>query len=56
LGSPVGPPIDVPKTAAPTDEEIDHYHQLYIDTLKGIYDKYKDDFAQDRRSSIRLVG
>ena len=46
------PPNKIPN---PTAEDIDKYHQMYVDRLRGIYDKYKDEFAPDRRSSMRVV-
>jgi len=32
--------LDMPKIAEPTQEDIDKYHQLYIDEVKRIYEKY----------------
>ncbi len=37
----VGPPIAVPKIANPTQEQIDEYHQRYIDALQRLFDEHK---------------
>jgi len=51
----VGKPIDVPKIQNPSQEDIDKYHKLYCDALVELWDKYKDEYAKDRKSSIRFV-
>eukprot|EP01134_Creolimax_fragrantissima_P002738 CFRG2738T1 len=51
----VGKPIDLPKLKTPTKEDVDHYHELYTNALTSIYDRYKQDLAPDRKSSIRIV-
>ncbi|EFA83646.1 diacylglycerol O-acyltransferase 2 [Heterostelium album PN500] len=43
----VGEPIDVPKVASPSDELIDHYQQLYMDSLSNLFHKYKDEYASE---------
>jgi len=42
----VGAPIDVPKIEKPTDEEVDEYHQKYLDSLKVLFDEWKEKLNQ----------
>jgi len=44
LFSVIGKPIVLPQISEPTNEEIDHYHQVYVDSLKSLYDRYKKRF------------
>ncbi|XP_061753658.1 2-acylglycerol O-acyltransferase 3b isoform X1 [Nerophis ophidion] len=37
----VGSPISVPQRATPTKEEVDHYHQLYMDGLSKLFHEHK---------------
>ncbi|TNN72458.1 Diacylglycerol O-acyltransferase 2 [Liparis tanakae] len=37
----VGSPISVPKRVTPTQEEVDHYHQLYMDGLCKLFHEHK---------------
>jgi hypothetical protein len=37
--------IQLPMIKNPTNSEVNHYHQLYIDELKYIYNKYKAEFG-----------
>jgi len=37
----VGTPIEVPLTPNPSDEEVDKYHQLYIQPLENLFEEYK---------------
>ncbi|XP_031428363.1 diacylglycerol O-acyltransferase 2-like isoform X1 [Clupea harengus] len=37
----VGSPITVPKAPSPTQEQVDHYHQLYIEALTTLFHKHK---------------
>ncbi|EGC29984.1 monoacylglycerol O-acyltransferase [Dictyostelium purpureum] len=38
----VGEAIDIPKVTNPTNEVIDHYHEVYVEALQKLFDKYKD--------------
>ena len=51
----VGVPIDCPKTSEPTDAQIDEYHSKYLNGLREIWDRYKNELARDRRSSLQFV-
>ncbi|XP_028277315.1 2-acylglycerol O-acyltransferase 3b isoform X2 [Parambassis ranga] len=37
----VGSPISVPKRVTPTDEEVDHYHKLYMEALSKLFHEHK---------------
>lgn len=41
LTSVIGEPIPVPHVANPTNEQIEHYHKLYIKGLKNLYKQFK---------------
>ncbi|RUS34772.1 diacylglycerol acyltransferase-domain-containing protein [Jimgerdemannia flammicorona] len=51
----VGRPIDLVKTANPTEEEVLAAQKLYIDELQNIYDKYKDVYAKDRKRDMTII-
>lgn len=46
----IGKKIDLPKKDNPTQEDIDYYHNLYVENLKRMYSKYKRD--QDENLEI----
>jgi 2-acylglycerol O-acyltransferase 2 len=52
-------PISVSKLkerqTEPTEEQIKHVQQLYIDELISIYDKYKDIYAKDRKQDLQTM-
>ncbi|CAL9685685.1 unnamed protein product [Knipowitschia caucasica] len=37
----VGSPISVPKRVSPTNEEVDHYHKLYMEGLTKLFHEHK---------------
>lgn len=37
----VGRPIAVPKRASPAEEEVDHYHGLYMEALSKLFHEHK---------------
>ncbi|XP_019386058.1 PREDICTED: diacylglycerol O-acyltransferase 2 [Crocodylus porosus] len=41
----VGEAITVPKTAHPTQKEVDLYHSMYVSSLSKLFDKYKAKFG-----------
>ncbi|AGO11388.1 AaceriACR140Cp [[Ashbya] aceris (nom. inval.)] len=42
----VGKPVHIEKRRTnPTMEEIDHYHALYVQELRNVFDKHKDKFG-----------
>nr|KAF6355505.1 monoacylglycerol O-acyltransferase 3 [Myotis myotis] len=38
----VGRPILVPQSLNPTDEEVDHYHTLYMKALEELFEEHKE--------------
>ncbi|KYQ93987.1 diacylglycerol O-acyltransferase 2 [Tieghemostelium lacteum] len=42
----IGSPIDIPKVNNPSEELIDHYHKLYIDSLNELFENYKKEFHE----------
>ncbi|XP_062993436.1 2-acylglycerol O-acyltransferase 3 [Elgaria multicarinata webbii] len=37
----VGKPIPVPRRPRPTDEEVDHFHALYVEALRQLFEAHK---------------
>eukprot|EP01137_Pigoraptor_chileana_P000471 Opistho-2@36736 len=50
----IGTPIPLERIEKPTEADIDKAHQLYVESLKGLYDKHKSLLGRDRRSSFTL--
>lgn len=48
----VGKPIDVPKVAAPTDDEVSALHARYIQGLQALYEEHR---AACGHTDINLV-
>ncbi|XP_038394781.1 2-acylglycerol O-acyltransferase 3 isoform X2 [Canis lupus familiaris] len=38
----VGRPIPVPQRLNPTEEEVDHYHMLYMEALEQLFEEHKE--------------
>eukprot|EP01125_Pyxidicula_operculata_P000571 TRINITY_DN10579_c0_g1_i1.p1 TRINITY_DN10579_c0_g1~~TRINITY_DN10579_c0_g1_i1.p1 ORF type:complete len:336 (+),score=26.67 TRINITY_DN10579_c0_g1_i1:24-1031(+) len=56
----VGKPIELPKLTPDLDtkainDQVDKYHQIYMDELKKLYDTHKNEYAKNRRKSISFV-
>jgi hypothetical protein len=56
----VGAPVPVPKFTGDTHSEefgalVDKYHDIYIQALLQLWNKYKDEYAANRVSDMRLV-
>ena len=51
----VGSPLACPHTESPTAELVDQYHARYMKALEDLYNKYKDEYAKDRRHEMRFV-
>jgi hypothetical protein len=45
----VGHPIPCPKTAEPTQAQIDEYHHRYVTALKDLYDTHRRLFHKLKR-------
>jgi 2-acylglycerol O-acyltransferase 2 len=53
----VGKPIEVTQAVGPevSPAEIDRIHALYVDQLVAMWNKYKDQFAKDRKGEIEFL-
>lgn len=55
----VGKPIPVPKLepgqTEPTHEQLVEVQEQYINELVGIFDKYKDTYAKDRKQDLQII-
>ncbi|XP_002722872.2 2-acylglycerol O-acyltransferase 3-like isoform X1 [Oryctolagus cuniculus] len=38
----VGGPIPVPQCSSPSEEQVDHYHRLYMDALERLFEEHKE--------------
>ncbi|XP_040828805.1 2-acylglycerol O-acyltransferase 3-like [Ochotona curzoniae] len=38
----VGAPIPVPQLSTPTEEQVDHYHRLYLEALERLFEEHKE--------------
>ena len=38
----VGHPIPVPQCPQPTEEQVDHYHTLYMKALEQLFEEHKE--------------
>ncbi|XP_015684376.1 diacylglycerol O-acyltransferase 2-like [Protobothrops mucrosquamatus] len=50
----VGEPITVPKTDNPSQKEIDFYHNLYVQSLVTLFDKYKAKFGLTELETLEI--
>ena len=48
----MGTPIEVPKKDDPTDEEITHYHNILMDEMVKLFDKYKAVYGWEHKKLI----
>jgi hypothetical protein len=52
----VGTPIDPPTGDIEiTKDLVQEYQERYMDALVSLYDKYKDQYAPDRRRDLQIV-
>ncbi|KAI9136567.1 diacylglycerol-acyltransferase [Paraphysoderma sedebokerense] len=51
----VGRPIHLEKIEKPDREVVEKWHALYIESVKDLYDKWKDVYAKDRKRDLRIV-
>jgi len=51
----IGKPIDLPLIPQPSAEEIEKYHELYLNGLKELYDAFKDIYHKDRQSDMKFL-
>lgn len=51
----VGSPIAVPMRANPTEEEVDHYHRLYMEGLSKLFHKHKVSCGLPESHMLRII-
>ncbi|XP_041808669.1 LOW QUALITY PROTEIN: 2-acylglycerol O-acyltransferase 3b [Chelmon rostratus] len=51
----VGSPISVPKCATPTEEEVDHYHRLYMEALSKLFHEHKVSCGLAESHKLRII-
>lgn len=51
----VGSPISVPKRLCPTDEEVDHYHSLYMESLTNLFHEHKVSCGLSETHKLHLI-
>ncbi|XP_068600577.1 2-acylglycerol O-acyltransferase 3b [Brachionichthys hirsutus] len=51
----VGSPISVPKSVTPTEEEIDHYHRLYVDGLTKLFHEHKVSCGLSANHKLQII-
>lgn len=55
VGKPIAPPLLLEGQSEPTDEQLHQLQAQYIESLKAIYDKYKDIYAKDRTKEMTII-
>jgi 2-acylglycerol O-acyltransferase 2 len=51
----VGAPIKVRQSSSINSEEINRLHGLYVAELQKLWDRYKDEFAPDRKEEMQIL-
>ncbi|KAG8169622.1 hypothetical protein KVR01_000367 [Diaporthe batatas] len=51
----VGRPIKVVQADNPDNAEVDRLHDLYVEELRAVWDRYKDEFARDRIEEMEFL-
>ncbi|KAM9847187.1 2-acylglycerol O-acyltransferase 3b [Aulostomus maculatus] len=51
----VGRPISVPKRVLPTEEEVNHYHKLYMDALTELFHENKMSVGLPEGHELRII-
>eukprot|EP01135_Chromosphaera_perkinsii_P000563 Nk52_evm25s123 gene=Nk52_evmTU25s123 len=51
----VGRAVEVPKIENPSKEDVEKYHKLYCESLKGIYEDHKTNHARTRKKSMSIL-
>ncbi|KAI1334008.1 diacylglycerol acyltransferase-domain-containing protein [Xylariaceae sp. FL0016] len=51
----VGAPIKVRQSDRVVPEEINRLHHLYVQELEKLWDRYKDEFAPDRKEEMQIL-
>ncbi|XP_020564592.1 diacylglycerol O-acyltransferase 2 [Oryzias latipes] len=51
----VGSPISVPKRITPAQEEVDHYHKLYMEALTDLFHKHKVSCGLSESHELQII-
>ncbi|KAM8835953.1 2-acylglycerol O-acyltransferase 3b [Synchiropus picturatus] len=51
----VGRPISVPKRITPTEQEVDHYHGLYMEALTKLFHEHKVSCGLSESHKLRII-
>lgn len=51
----VGKPIPVVQSGNPENTEINRLHDLYVEELQKVWDRYKDEFASHRKEEMQFL-
>ncbi|XP_024866541.1 2-acylglycerol O-acyltransferase 3b isoform X1 [Kryptolebias marmoratus] len=51
----VGSPISVPKLVLPTEEDVDHYHRLYMEVLTKLFHEHKVSCGLSENHELRII-
>nr|XP_020454642.1 diacylglycerol O-acyltransferase 2-like isoform X2 [Monopterus albus] len=51
----VGSPISVPKHLIPTEEEVNHYHRLYIEALSKLFHEHKVKYGLSESHKLEII-
>ncbi|XP_027129128.1 2-acylglycerol O-acyltransferase 3b isoform X2 [Larimichthys crocea] len=51
----VGSPIPVPRRVTPTQEEVDHYHRLYMEGLSKLFHQHKVSCGLPESHKLRII-
>lgn len=51
----VGSPISVPKVPSPSQEQVNHYHQLYMESLTNLFHKHKTSYGLADTHQISII-
>ena len=51
----VGKPIKVVQNVNPDVDEVDRLHELYTEEVQKVWDRYKDQFAKNRKEELQIL-
>lgn len=51
----VGKPIDIPYLPEPTEDEVEKYHGIYVDSVKKLFNDHKDKFHNSESLGDNIV-
>ncbi|XP_054482230.1 2-acylglycerol O-acyltransferase 3b [Anoplopoma fimbria] len=51
----VGSPISVPKCITPTEEEVNHYHRLYMEGLSKLFQEHKVSCGLSESHTLQII-